>query len=74
MGVPREVVTARSCGAAASRDRRMHVLALREKSHPESIAVRRANSQADRTLLFEPAADGTGWLHSYQRLPVAQAI
>ena len=47
---------------------------LREKSHPESIAVRRARSQADRTLLFEPAADGMGWLHSYQRLPVAQAI
>ena len=47
---------------------------LREKSHPESIAVRRARSQADRTLLIEPAADGMGWLHSYQQLPVAQAI
>ena len=74
MGLPRGVVTAGSCGDAESVDRRMHVFALREKSHPESIAVCRAKSQADRTLLFEPAADGTGWLHSYQRLPVAQAI
>ena len=47
---------------------------LREKSHPESITVRRTKSQADRTLVFEPAADGMGWLHSYQQLPVAQAI
>ncbi|TFC81592.1 HNH endonuclease [Cryobacterium cheniae] len=47
---------------------------LREKTHPESIAARRAKSQADRTLVFEPAADGMGWLHSYQQLPVAQAI
>ncbi|TFD32981.1 HNH endonuclease [Cryobacterium cryoconiti] len=47
---------------------------VREKTHPESITARRAKSQSDRTLVFEPAADGMGWLHSYQQLPVAQAI
>ncbi|HSP75466.1 MAG TPA: DUF222 domain-containing protein [Cryobacterium sp.] len=47
---------------------------VREKTHPESITVRRTRSQADRTLVFEPGADGMGWLHSYQQLPVAQAI
>ena len=47
---------------------------LRETSHPESITLRRTKSQADRTLVFEPGADGMGWLHTYQQLPVAQAI
>ncbi|TFD18968.1 HNH endonuclease signature motif containing protein [Cryobacterium sp. TMT2-23] len=47
---------------------------VRERTHPESITVRRRKCEADRVLVLEPAQDGMGWLHSYQPMPVAQAI
>ncbi len=44
----------------------------REHVHPESIAVRRERSVADRQVLVEPARDGMAWLTAF--LPAEQAL
>ncbi|GAA3874390.1 HNH endonuclease signature motif containing protein [Leifsonia kafniensis] len=47
---------------------------LREKLHPESIAVRHARCLGDRELTFEPAPDGMAYLHLYQSVEKVRAI
>ncbi|GAB3618664.1 hypothetical protein GCM10027416_32210 [Okibacterium endophyticum] len=46
---------------------------IRERVHPESIEVRRAHAATDRSVTFEPAHDGMGWLHLYGEAPVLSA-
>ncbi|WP_120339941.1 HNH endonuclease signature motif containing protein [Cryobacterium soli] len=38
---------------------------VRERTHPESIAIRNRNAFADRRSYWEAAPDGMGWLHWY---------
>ncbi|WP_167738513.1 HNH endonuclease signature motif containing protein [Cryobacterium psychrotolerans] len=45
---------------------------LRERIHPESITARHVRSVADRSLRFDPARDGMGWLSAY--LPASDAL
>lgn len=45
---------------------------LREKRHPESIAARRAASEASRCVELRPMEDGMAWLGIY--LPAEQAV
>lgn len=45
---------------------------LRERAHPDSIAVRRTACLADRSVEFDPACDGMAYLTAY--LPAEQAL
>ena len=45
---------------------------LRERMHPESIAVRRAEAMATRDVFVDPAADGMAWLSAL--LPAEKAF
>ncbi|WP_166784361.1 HNH endonuclease signature motif containing protein [Cryobacterium sp. TMT1-2-1] len=45
---------------------------LRERIDPESITARHVRSVADRSVRFDPARDGMGWLSAY--LPASDAL
>jgi Domain of unknown function (DUF222) len=47
---------------------------VRERAHPESLAVRHAISVADRTVEFSPDLDGMAWLSAYLPAPEALGI
>ncbi|AMB58495.1 HNH endonuclease signature motif containing protein [Microterricola viridarii] len=53
---------------------RRAVARLRDRMHPDSLAVRAERSRADRRLVFEPDADGMAWLHLYLEGEKALAI
>jgi hypothetical protein len=60
---------ARRLNVARLRDRARR---LRERTHPESIVVRRARQFDRRSVGVDPAADGMAWLTAY--LPAETAI
>ena len=65
------LVKARTLDVAAFR---RAVARLRDRLHPDALAVRAERSRADRRLLFEPDADGMAWLHLYLEGEKALAI